>query len=383
MSNNSGSDNNKTKLIGKYVFPKYGYGDNHLNGCWALTTGPSSARVHMPRGRVEEYFEGQEITFKNGGSGIVQILEDRIMVGDYTMPLFHFDGPAPENLEYSELRARPTRPGSHIFYLEKENNANLPADERFLLRIKVGDEVDSLKSQINYTKNGQLYAGNHLIAVHPLEYEVKLAVYSDYLNGGHRAYFNLCEPGSDLNMRDGIAGSFFPKKGRTPANFAEMNPEDGKLYKTCTLFGNDNTKDHITGIYKTLQVAVRERELYKAIKDMESTMPSELGPLESIEGADVESLDKIRMANPDKSEEEVKSLYLSQHPMFETYSKLKKEHKGYTVDMKKAHVGKFFIAPAPRGGEAEYKGHEMVAGQSRNYEPQGKKKWTANSPSNV
>lgn len=379
MSNTPGSEKEENHLIGKYVFPKYGYGENHVKGCWAVSTGPATVSVHRPDGSVEAMVDGGEIPLRNGGEAIVQIHKDRIMIGNYTVPLFDFDGQAPEDLQYSDLRARPTRPGSHIFYLEKENNASLPAEERFLLKVKVGDEVEALKSKIQYTSNGQLYAGNQLIAVHPLEYEVKLTVYSDYLNGGNRAYFNLCEPGSDLNMKDGIAGSFFPKKGRTPANFAEMNPADGKLYKTCTLFGNGNTKDHITGIYKSLDVAVRERELYKSIKEMEPNMADELQSLESIQGADVESLQNLKLANPDKDEDAVKDLYFSQHPLFETYSKLKREHAGYTVDMKKAHVGKFFIAPAPKGGEQSYKAHELVTGMKRDHD--NKKKWSNNAPS--
>lgn len=379
MSNKPGTEKNQTHLIGKYVFPKYGYGDGHIKGCWAISTGPSSVQVFRPNGTTENMVDGGEVPLRDGGEAIVQIEKDRVMIGNYTVPLFDFNGPAPEDLQYSELRARPTRPGSHIFYLEKENNAALPKEERFLLRVKVGDEVEALKSKIQYTDNGQLYAGNQLIAVHPLEYEVKLTVYSDYLNGGHRAYFNLCEPGSDLNMRDGIAGSFFPKKGNTPANFAEMNPEDGKLYKTCTLFGNSNTKDHLSGIYKTLDSAVRERELYKLIKEHESSMTDELRALETIEGADVDSLKDIKLANPDQDDEAINNIYFSQHPLFESYSSLKKEHKSYTVDMKKAHMGKFFIAPAPKGGEEHYAARELVTvGKKKNY--QNQRQWN-NSPS--
>lgn len=376
---NNNSETNETSLIGKYVFPKYGYGDNHLSGWWSVTTGPNSVKVHRKNGTERDMFDGEEVPMPDGSMGIVQIQKDRLMVGEYTVPLFHFEGPAPEGLEYSELRARPTRPGSGIYYLEKENNAELSASERFLVRVKVGEDVDIFKSKIQETKNGQLYAGNHLIAVHPLEYEVKLTVYSDYLNGGHRAYFNLCEPGSDLNMKDGIAGSFFPKKGKTPANFAEMNSEDGKLYKTCTLFGNDKTKDHITGIYKTLDSAIRERELYKSIKDSEKNMELELQSLETIEEADVQSLRKVQLANPDKTEDEIKDIYFSQHPIFETYKKEKKELQSYSEGSKRPSIGKFFIAPAPKGKEAMYKGHALVSGVSNNNENQ--KKWANNDPS--
>lgn len=250
------------KLIGKFFHTKYGYGENHLEGWWAEQTGQKNVRIHRKNGTHIDMSEGETVP---SVSGSVQFMEDRVSVGDYVIPLFNLGAAKQDNLSYSELRARPVKASvkdKKAFIIESE-------DGSIRQKIHDGDFFKHLNSQVNLTDNGQLIAGQSLIAVHPLEYEINIVVFNERLNGGFRAFVNRKVPGNETNMRDGIEGSFFPKKGNTPANFSEMSAKDGQLHKTCILFATKNDK-YSSGIVRSLETAERERFLYNKYSELQA-----------------------------------------------------------------------------------------------------------------
>lgn len=265
------------KLIGKFFHTKYGYGDNHLEGWWAEQKGPTTVRIHRKNGTFRDMSEGETIS---SVSGSVQFLGDRVAVGDYVIPLFKLGPKEPsvedyKPLSYSSLRARPVKSsmqGKKAFIVESE-------DGTLRQKVNEGDYFKPLQSEVELTDNNQLVAGNILIAVHPLEYEMNLVVFNEHLNGGFKAYFNRKVPGNETNMRDGIEGTFFPKKGKTPANFSEMSVRGGGLFKTGIFFETKNGK-YSSGIVRTLETAERERFLYKKHEEMKVEAKETGFPLE-------------------------------------------------------------------------------------------------------
>lgn len=274
------NDKTKNKNIGKFFFPKYGYGENHLKGWWAEQTSPNTVRIHRHNNTYIDMSEGDSVA---SVSGSVQIKGDRVCVGDYVVPLFSISNNKTNNqssLSFSSLRARSIKSmseGKKSFIIESE-------DGSIRQKVNEGDFFAPIGKYINLTDNGQLIAepletnsnensDRELIAVHPLEYEINIMVFQERLNGGYKAYMNRKEPGSNHNMKDGIAGVFYPKTNTDPANFSEMSPEDRTMYPTCKLYSTKN-KYYASAQMIDRETAERKRFLYKKIKQMESESES-------------------------------------------------------------------------------------------------------------
>lgn len=276
----------KRQLVGKYFSTKYGYGDSHLEGWYAIQTGPKTVRIHRSNGTHRDMSEGETVS---SVSGSVQFQGDRVAVGNHVVPLFdlgvdYSDNPEKIkdlNITHSDLRARPIKSsvqGKSAFILETE-------DGSFRQRVLEGDTIPRLGGALELTSNGQVMVNvkgkdeslqkTIVVAVHPLEFEVNLVVFNEPLNGGYRAFLNLKRPGDKSNMRNGLEGTMFPKaqhpnKGKpTPANFSVMNPDDGSLYKLCTLFETKNPK-YASGIYTSLETAILQRQLHLKYEQIRS-----------------------------------------------------------------------------------------------------------------
>lgn len=275
----------------KAIFTKHGLGDKVIKGCWAQKSGERFI-LHRPDGSSVEVTEGQELR-----GGTVSVSKKVVSIGEACIPLFECTEP---NLKLASMYARSTRGKKgepKVFMCDVEQNG------KDVIERLVEGKNHRTYGKVEVLPNGNLKAGNTLIAVAPKEYEVLLLAEPNESDPLIQSY----KDGKPLKARmvtkypgqkepDTIHGYYFPgspKKAAdsgnqqsvdyTPASFCEYG-EDGHLYATAEFEDRNQSspKDRSGDLDKVAYAKVRSLEDAIQMRSVEQAIANTERKLEHI-----------------------------------------------------------------------------------------------------
>jgi len=254
-------------LKAKIFHSHFGHGDGKrlLDTAYALPQEDGRFSISAPSGKVFELAVGDFIPGASGGREIGPVeysaYHSCLHAGPYAIPIGQVSPGWSARALDGKRRYLVQPPG--------EDSRTFPVTLGEVVRQAPGVPEECAGQTPWLDEHGNLRVG---IAAKPAvkEYELNLLVLDKReRKNGYLAYFNVLEPGSKANRKDGVRGIFFPPRGdQQPAAFCELNPSDQQLYRTAIFWRTRNNR-YVSGQYRSLAMAVDEKQLYKQIEEIQ------------------------------------------------------------------------------------------------------------------
>lgn len=221
--------------------------------------------IHAPSGNIHTLRDGEFLEAKGRRLGPVEYSEQHacLFLGEFSIPIGKVT---------PGWKAKPVENKRRFMVQSTKGDAasfTITLGEQIRKQPGVPDECVGQTPVLDHNKN--IVMG---IVVKPMrkEFELNLIVMDNQEKNGYLAYFNVLEPGSKSNRRDGTRGVFYPSKGEgKPAAFCEVGQDDGQLYRTAIFWPTKNPR-YSTVNYRDLEKAIMEKRLYREIEDMKKAI---------------------------------------------------------------------------------------------------------------
>jgi hypothetical protein len=168
--------------------------------------------------------------------------------------------------------------------------------------MKVGDEVtfenhpEVQGGALSVSDTGYPMIAGQVVPLWKKEQELRIVVFEQKVEDGYLAYFNVIKPGDKANGKNGTKGIFIPSAGEgKPARFTEKVDGDDYAYTTAVIWsaGEGKNKGYANVQMRTLEKAIREREIYTAIVDLRKAA-SDVGVAKEVAEALQEEVDFLQ-----------------------------------------------------------------------------------------
>jgi hypothetical protein len=243
----------KPKLVGKMFHRSFLALGEHILESWnAIEVSQNNYVINRSNGTQLEVRVGDEMP----NIGLVSVDSNKnLNVGKYTIM-------SGENIQ-NGWSAKVTR---------GTDNFRLRSPEGKFIDVKIGDGIPDFEGAVELDERyDKIKIGNRTIPLYRKQYEQNLIIFDIKERNGHRAFFNLLEPGNENNRKDGVQGVFYPSPGgNKPAKFCEQGPE-GKLYATA-IFWVSNNKSFLNGKLRDINLAIEEKSIVEEINQISLKM---------------------------------------------------------------------------------------------------------------
>lgn len=290
------------KLKTKVFHSHYGYGQGktYLENSHAFTCDEKGRfEIHAPSGGVFTLREGEYLESKGRRLGPVEYSEKHscVFLGEYSIPLGKVT---------PGWKAKPVQNKRRFMVQSTAGDASsFTVTLGEIIREQPGVPAECVGQTPFIDHNKNLVMG---LVIKPMkkEFELNMIVMDEKERSGYLAYFNVLEPGSKNNRKDGTRGVFYPSKGDgRPAAFCEVGKDDGELYRTAIFWPTKNPR-YTTAKYRDLEKAVMEKRLHRELADMQAVIEEMGASTEELAMMGIsldENRDRLKEMNKDWNQE--------------------------------------------------------------------------------